>query len=224
MNKNDLNTLLDIVKSKLDNGSTLEEIKKFIITTQNENVFSELKNDIENYIQSKQDIQNKIQKHWMLICNPATWGHEDGDFIVNELLKDLHNNEDGEWWKINDKTNMELKMKVGHKGIIKVSDDSRSQDLRTDEDDRIVPILESGIYGVFEIIEDFEGDFVVENEYGEHFVHIKMIDNYFDQGINISKEESRKLISESIYNSQSSRELDKNLFDRVIKYIEEKRS
>lgn len=54
MTKSDLKTLLDICKSKIDKGSSFEDIKNFIITSQNEEIFSILKNDIESYLLLKE--------------------------------------------------------------------------------------------------------------------------------------------------------------------------
>jgi len=50
MTKNDLKTLLDICKSKIDKGAGFEDIKDFIVTSQNEENFLILKNDIESYL------------------------------------------------------------------------------------------------------------------------------------------------------------------------------
>jgi len=44
---------LDISKSKIDKGLDFNGIKEFIISFHNEDIFLKLKNDIENYINSK---------------------------------------------------------------------------------------------------------------------------------------------------------------------------
>ena len=54
MTKSDLKTLLDISKSKIDKGAGFEDIKDFIVNSQNEEVFSMLKNDIESYLLLKE--------------------------------------------------------------------------------------------------------------------------------------------------------------------------
>ncbi len=224
MNPSDMITLLQITKSKIDKGATFEDIEKFIVDIHGNEIMSQVESDINEYLNLKNKSREKNKKFWMLVCNPMYWGDEEGEFKVNELLKNLHKQEDGEWWKINDKTNMELKMKIGHKGIIKVSEDTRNDNYRTDNDGEIVSLLDSGIYGVFEITNDNECDSVYQFDNGDWYVHIKMIDNYFDYALNISKEKSRELIGETIYNSQSSRELDKVLFDRVANYSEDIRT
>jgi len=50
MTKSDLKTLLGISKSKIDKGACFEDIKDFIVTSQNNAIFLMLKNDIENYL------------------------------------------------------------------------------------------------------------------------------------------------------------------------------
>jgi len=224
MNQNDKKTLMDIIKSKIDGGWNFNDIQEFVIMQQDNDMFLEIKNEIENYFQVKQDINDKNKKYWMLICNPSDWEDDDdyNTYHVNETLKNLHNKEDGEWWKINDKTNMELKMKVGHRGIIKISNDTRNENFREDNDGNIVPLLDAGIYGIFEITNDHEGDYVYKFDNGYWYIHITMINNYFDKNINISSTKSKELIGETIYKSQSSRELDEVLFNRVIKYINDK--
>ena len=214
------NDLIEMLKRKFVNGENLEDIREFVLKHQDETVYKELEEELINYYNELLRIKEKNKKYWMLVANPMHWEDDDGCvFHINATLKNLHKKEDGEWWKINDKTNMERKMKVGELGIIKISNDTRNEDFRTTDDNDIVPLLEAGIYGVFEIVNDNEGDFVYKFDNGYWYIHIKMIDNYFDKDTNISSEKSRELIGETIYNSQSSRELDKVLFNKVVGYI-----
>jgi len=157
----------------------------------------------------------------MLICNPKLWGDGSEEYEVNELLYDLDTHE--EFWKINANTNMELQMKVGQKGIIKVSKDSRSKEARKDDNDNIVSLLESGIYGLFEIVADEDGN-CIDEYYEEFSVNIQMFDNFYKNGINIPKEKSRELLGESVYNSIPSRKIDKVLYENLVNYIESLRS
>jgi hypothetical protein len=53
MNQTDLNTLLDISKSKIDNGLNFKEIKEFIVSFHNKDIFLKLQDDIETYFNSK---------------------------------------------------------------------------------------------------------------------------------------------------------------------------
>ncbi|MFA7090398.1 MAG: hypothetical protein WC149_00950 [Arcobacteraceae bacterium] len=50
MTKSDLKILLDICKSKIDKGASFEDIKNFVVTSQNEEIFLILRNDIESYL------------------------------------------------------------------------------------------------------------------------------------------------------------------------------
>ena len=221
MNPSDMITLLQIVKSKIDKGATLEEIEKFITGIHGQETMNKIKTDIDDYLNLKNKNREKNQPYWMLICNPKLWGDGSAEFEANELLFDLDTHE--ELWKINAKTSMELQMKIGHKGIIKVSEDSRSKESRTDDKGNVVPLLESGIYGLFEIVELTDGT-PIDEYYDEFAVNIQMFDNYYKDGINISKEKSRELLGENVYNSIPSRKIDKKLYENVVKYIESVRS
>lgn len=214
-------TLLQIAKSKIDKGATFEEVEKFIIGVHGQEIMDKVKTDIEEYLNLKNKSREKNQPYWMLICNPKFWGDGTDEYEVNNLLHDLDTHE--ELWKINEKTNMELQMKIGHKGIIKVSEDSRSKEARTDMDGNIVPILESGIYGLFEIVE-YENGTPIDEYYDEFSVNIQMFDNFYKDEVNISKSKSRELIGETVYNSIPSRKIDKVLYDNVVKYIESVRN
>lgn len=220
MNPSDMITLLQITKSKIDKGATFKEVEKFIVTVHGKDIMSQLKADIDDYINLKDKNREKNQPYWMLICNPKLWGDGSEEFEANELLYDLDTHE--ELWKINANTNMELQMKIGQKGIIKVSEDSRSKEARTDYEGNIVPILESGIYGLFEIVE-YETGSCIDEYYGDFAVNIQMFDNFYKDGINIPKEKSRELLGENVYNSIPSRKIDKNLYDNVVDYIKNRR-
>ncbi|MGB5793801.1 hypothetical protein [Poseidonibacter sp.] len=210
---------LQIIKSKIDDGLTHEEVESFSNNQYGADITAQLKPEIEEYFEQKEIYREKNKRYWMLICNPMQWGDEAGEYIVNELLKNLHikTEDDYEWWKINKQSNMHKKMKIGEKGIIKVSEDTRNDDLRTSKDGKIVDKLDSGIYGIFEVVECYDNKCIDESEY---YVSIRMIENYFNDGINISKSKSNELIGETIYNSQSSRELNKVLFNKVLSYID----
>lgn len=217
MNPSDMITLLQIAKSKIDKGATLEEIENFIINSHGQDTMDKLKTDIEDYLSLKNKNREKNQPYWMLICNPKLWGDGSEEFEANELLFDLDTHE--ELWKINANTNMERQMKIGHKGIIKVSEDSRSKESRTDNEGNIVPLLESGIYGLFEIVEHEDGS-CIDEYYDEFAVNIQMFDNFYKNNVNIPKVKSRELLGENVYNSIPSRKIDKKLYENVVDYIE----
>jgi len=161
-------TLIQIAKSKIDKGATLQEIEKFIIDIHGQDFMDKISTDVEDYLDLKNKSREKNQPYWMLICNPKLWGEGSNEYEVNELLYDLDTHE--EFWKINTNTNMELQMKIGQKGIIKVSEDTRSKEARKDENGNLVPLLESGIYGLFEIVADETGN-CIDEYYGEFSVN-----------------------------------------------------
>ena len=196
--------------------------------------FNDLKNEImkntnyknisQNTIDEIEKFYNKYQrkpKYWMLISNPAKWDDGDNQHEVNNNLLSLDENSI-EFWKINDRTDMELAMKAGDLGIIKVSEDTRSIKNRTDKNGEIVPILNSGIYAIFEVIKDEDGDITFENEDGNWFVNIKVIDNLFAKDKIIDKDTSMKLLGENLYKSVPSTRITKEVFDKVLDYIEKR--
>ena len=209
--------LFQICKSKIDKGFSFEEIVNFIESNGNEELFLKIKKDVQKYIAKKIEDNNRNKLYWMLICNSQKWYEETEEYMCNGLLYDLNEN-DIEPWKINGHTDMELQMKVGHRGIIKVSDDKRTEIERCNNEGELVEKLEAGIYGIFEVVEDEDGDCTYESEYGEYFVNIKVIDNYYAKGTNISKEISRKLLGPNVYNSIPSRKIDKKLYENIINH------
>ena len=217
MNPSDMITLVQIAKSKIDKGATFKDIEKFITYLHDQNVMDKIRTDIEEYINLKNEYREKNQPYWMLICNPKLWGEGTDEFEVNELLYNLDTHE--ELWKINANTSMHLQMKIGQKGIIKVSEDTRSKEMRTDENGDLVPLLESGIYGLFEIVDYENSGSPIDEYYDEYMVNIQMFDNFYKEGVNIPKEIAKELLGENIYNSIPSRKIDKATYENVVKYM-----
>jgi len=216
MNPSDMITLVQIAKSKIDKGASLEDIEKFITDLHGQNVMDKIRTDIEEYINLKNEYREKNQPYWMLICNPKLWGEGTDEFEVNELLYNLDTHE--ELWKINANTSMHLQMKTGQKGIIKVSEDTRSKEMRTDDNGELVPLLEPGIYGLFEIVE-YENGSPIDEYYDEYMVNIKMFDNFYKDGVNIPKEKAKELLGDNVYNSIPSRKIDKAIYENVVNYM-----
>ena len=150
---------------------TFEELKQHILKTKNgHQTFDAIKIDLENYYNK----YGRKKKYWMLICNPKLWGDDTEEFEVNELLYNL-NKHNIESWKINARNSMDIAMKAGDLGIIKVSEDNRNKALRMDDDGHIVEKLEAGIYAVFEIVKDEDGEVTWESTNGNFYVNIKTI-------------------------------------------------
>jgi hypothetical protein len=83
-------------------------------------------------------------------------------------------------------------MKVGHIDIIKVSDDKRTEVERCDNEGELVNKLDAGIYGIFEVVEDEDGDCTYESEFGKYFVNIKVIDKFLCQRLQISQKKNHE--------------------------------
>jgi len=209
----DLKKLLEICKSKIDKGFRDKEIEDFILSTQGEEVFSELKEGIDMYFTFKEEQETKNEKYWMLIINSLKWGDGEKPFKVNQLLYDL----DEVSWTINKNTDLTHRMKKGHKGIIKVSKDNRGLEDRRDEDGNIVDVLVSGIYGFFEVVEDEDGDCTYELENGQWLVNIKVIDNFYRKNKIVDKEEAIKYLGNVFY-SIPSREITKKSYLGIIDF------
>jgi len=192
------------------------------------NSFNELKEEIQVNEKAKhlsKETLKKIEDHfnkygrktkyWMLICNPSKWREDTELYEVNDLLENL----DKEPWKINDRTSMEREMKKGDFGIIKVSNDTRSEINRIDDNGDIVPLLEAGIYAIFEVIHDEFGRPTFKGEDGNFYVNTQVTNNLFKKKKNINKENSIKLLGKNLYASIPSTKIDKTIYENVLKYI-----
>ncbi len=209
--------LLDICKRRLDKEEKIKQIEKFVIEQHGEEIWQKIHNDVLEYDNIKQSIREKDKRYWMLISNPKTWLDERGDYIVNKCLYELDEHEI-QRWKIDGGKDIRKQMKEGAKGIIKVSDDKRTKDERTDEEGGIVEKLESGIYGIFEIVKDEDGDCTYKTEDEYWYVNIKVIDNFYSKGNIIPKDDAIELLGRNVYSSMSSRKMDKNIYEKIIEY------
>jgi hypothetical protein len=206
---------LRMYSNSIHKYDTFEDLEQYILNRENGiETFEAIKIDLEDYYNT----YGRKTKYWMLISNPRLWGDTE-EFEVNELLYNLNDN-NIQYWKINDRTSMDKAMRVGDLGIIKVSDDKRTKSSRLDDNGEEVPLLEAGIYAIFEVVKDKDEDTTWESEYGNFYVNIKVINNLFANGKNISKENSIKLLGENLYKSIPSTKIDKSIFDKVISYID----
>lgn len=213
----DMDKLEQICKSRIDDGANLDDIKDFIVSKQNEDVYLTLEDNIKSYIDMKSECNEKNKLYWMLICNTEMWGEGTEQYEVNSLLYNL-SEESIEPWKINQRTDMELQMKEGHRGIIKVSEDKRTKLARLTYEGEEIPLLQSGIYGIFEVIRDVDDDCTYENTNGDWFVNIKVIDNFYAQDRIIPKEKAIELLGKNIYNSIPSTKINKKVFENILNY------
>jgi G:T/U-mismatch repair DNA glycosylase len=81
--------LLQICKSKIDDGFTYDKLRNFIESNSNESIFSKIKEEVEDYIDKKIENLQKNKLYWMLICNPQKWYEGTEKYQVNQLLRDL---------------------------------------------------------------------------------------------------------------------------------------
>jgi len=212
----DLKKLIEICKKKIDKK---EDVFNFLdehdfSAKLSEKDFNKLKNKIKKYSNVKKEQLEKNKKYWMLISNPLKWGDGEEPFRVNQLLYDL----DEVSWTINKNTDITHQMKKGHKGIIKVSKDKRNIDERSDNEGNIVEKLLSGIYGIFEVIEDEDGDCTYELDNGEWRVNIKMINNFYRDGQIVDKDKAIKYLGNDVFFSIPSREISKKSYLEIIDF------
>ena len=213
MSEVDLKKLLKICKNKIDNKENIFDFIEinFSDSLSNEEM-SKLKKEINDYLLFKEEQLVKNQKYWMLICNSLKWGEGEEPFRVNQLLYDL----DEVSWTINKNADITHKMKKGHQGIIKMSKDERTENDRFDDKGNIVDKLLSGIYGVFEVVENEDGNCTYEVENGDWYVNIKIIHNFYINEKIVQKEKAEKYLGEDIFRSYQSREiLEKSYFDII---------
>lgn len=213
MNNEDLKLLLQIAKSKIDKGETFDAVKTFIVSTQGIETFKQVENDIFEHIKRKEILKEKNKSYWMLISNPLKWGDEP-EYMFNDTLFNLDENTIIEW-SINKNTDISFQMKEGEFGIIKVSEDSRTITQRTDNNGDLIPLLEAGIYAIFQIVKDDEGYVTFEDENGDYRVNIKVIDNLYNRDKQISKGKSIEILGESKFKSMSSTKIDKKQFEII---------
>jgi hypothetical protein len=215
MNNVDLEKVLKICKSKIDNKEdAFAYLERNFSDSLLDKEMNQLENDINQYLFFKEELSGKNKKYWMLICNPLDWGEGEKPFKVNKLLYEL----DKESWTINKNTDITHKMKKGHKGIIKVSKDNRIEDERCDDEGNIVEKLISGIYGTFEVVEDEDGDCTYEVENGEWFVNIKMINNFYKEDKIIDKEDAIRYLGKDIFFSRPSRDILEKSYVEIIDF------
>jgi|GEM_PF-3682940 len=189
--------------------NSFEKLKERILSNPN-NINEDTIQAIEKYYKK----YKRKPKYWMLISNPEKWGDGTQEYEVNDLLFNLKKDS----WKVNSQIEMHLKMREGDLGIIKASEDRRSQKQRINHKGETVKVLTPGIYAIFQIVKDSDGDVVRKSNDGEWFVNIKIIENFFAKNNIIPKEEAIELLGKSIYENQGNREIDKELYDKIVAY------
>jgi 5-methylcytosine-specific restriction protein B len=157
------------------------------------------------------------KNYWLLLCNPDEWFGS--KVLENAKVNDLLFNLDFEDWRVRESHFKDIKL--GDFGIIKVGEDRRSQERRTLPDGKVVEKLEAGIYAIFEVIENKNGQILFYDN-DETRINIKIINNLFQKNAIIKKDIAQQLL-QGYYQQQSSVKMDSNIFANVLNYIEERR-
>jgi len=214
MSDEDLKLLLQITRSKIDKGESFDNIKTFVISNNGNKIFSKLENEIREYVKKKEILKEKSKSYWMLISNSLKWG-DNSEYMFNNTIFNLDKNYVIDW-NINKNTDIAFQMKEGELGIIKVSEDRRTIAQRTNSKGNIAQQMEAGIYAVFQIVKDDDGDITFEDENGDYYVNIKVIDNFYNKRKEISKEKSIEILGETKFNSMMSTKIDKKQFNMIV--------
>lgn len=217
MSNEDLKLLLQIAKSKIDKGETFDDVKTFIVSSQSNEIYGQIEDEIIEHIKRKEILKEKNKSYWMLISNPSKWGDEP-EYMFNDTIFNLDENNIIEW-SINKNTDISFQMKEGELGIIKVGEDNRTITQRTDNNGDVVQLLEAGIYAIFQIVKDDEGYVTFEDENGDYRVNIKVIDNFYNRGKRISKGKSIEILGETKFKSMSSTKIDKKEFEIIANLV-----
>ncbi len=178
--------------------------------------------------------------YWLLLCNPNKWFVEGDDLnrFVNKILALLGEKGDyeTELWKLNKRMKMDEKIDDGDLGVIKVGRETRRKKMITFYN---VPPLESGIYGIFKFVstsydvnnpqihtDPISGEKIPQispllwkNEIGEIFGKIKVIDNFFSKNKIISKDESIRIMGETLFNYCGARDIPEQTFKQIQEYL-----
>jgi len=150
-----------------------------------------------------------------MLCNPNKWfAYKDiNNAKVNELLYNL---DEFAWTTGRNKFD---DIKNGDLGIIKVGNDSRSQNCRT-INNVVMPKLEAGIYAIIEFISK-DGSVLHQDINGINRVHFKVINNLFKNNNIINKNDTKKLLKNN-FNSFSSKKISEDIFYNIENFLKYK--
>lgn len=149
--------------------------------------------------------------YWLIIGAPDKWFCDkcNDNASVNSVLEEL----DIQSWRVREAYFRDVK--IGDKCIIKIGEDKRSIERRTLESNEVVDVLEAGIYALAEISKVLYLD-----EEDEQFrIQIKVIKNLFKNQKIITRDMSEKILG-SDYRSMSSKQIEKEKYDKVLSIID----
>ncbi|QOG11795.1 McrB family protein [Arcobacter sp. FWKO B] len=156
------------------------------------------------------------KNYWLLLCNPDEWFGS--QVLENAKVNDLLFNLDIEDWRVRESHFKDIKL--GDFGIIKVGEDKRSNKRRTLADGQIAEKLDAGIYAIFEVIENKNGQILFYDN-DETRINIKIINNLFQKNAIIKKDTAQQIL-QGYYKQQSSVKMDSKIFQKVLDYIEKR--
>lgn len=149
--------------------------------------------------------------YWILIAAPDKWYCENcnENARVNQTLLNL----DTQSWRVRE--DFFQNAEIGDKCIIKISKDARSIERRTLEDGEVVDVLESGIYGLAEIVEKLYYD---EQEQC-YRITIRVTKNLFLKNEIIKQEMAEKILGNDFI-SQSSKKIEEKKYLSILSIID----
>jgi hypothetical protein len=145
--------------------------------------------------------------YWILVASPDKWFCDncEKNANVNDVLLNLTTQQ----WRVRE--DYFQNAGIGDKCIIKISQDTRSLKSRTLENGEIVDILESGIYGLAEIIEEVYFD----NYEQCHRVVIQITKNLFQANEIIVRGKAEKILGNDFIAQGSKKIEEKKYYDII---------
>jgi hypothetical protein len=149
--------------------------------------------------------------YWIMVASPDKWFcencHENAN--VNDTLLNLTIQS----WKVRE--DYFQNAQIGDKCIIKISKDTRSIERRTLDNGEVVDVLESGIYGLADIVKELYFD----DESQCHRVTIQMTKNLFRSNEIIAQDMAEKILGNDFI-SQSSKKIEEKKYQGVLSIID----
>lgn len=148
--------------------------------------------------------------YWILVASPDKWFCDSCELNanVNDILLNLTTQK----WRVRE--DYFQNARVSDKCIIKISQDTRAQKNRTLENGEIVDVLEPGIYGLAEIIEELYFD-----DYEQcHRIEIQCTKNLFQLKEIIDRSTAEKILGNDFV-SQSSKKIEEKKYYDIVDYI-----
>lgn len=148
--------------------------------------------------------------YWILVASPDKWFCDscEQNANVNNILLNLTTQQ----WRVRE--DYFQNAKIGDKCIIKISQDTRSQKNRTLENGEVVEILESGIYGLAEIIEEL----YYYDEDQCHYIEIQITKNLFQSNEIIDRNMAEEILGNDFV-SQSSKKIEEKKYYDIVERI-----